>query len=121
MSKELAEGTDLYRYVYPGWIRADGISSAAFDGEELSCDDASLCTATDTHARLDASRGGGVARFAVGFARREEQQIVPDPLLTNAAHVLVRGKKNKTRRRAFAREAERRGWAFPPTAPPVEP
>lgn len=118
MMRAVPGDADLYRWIHPSWILSNRISSAAFNDEEMSCDDGSLCPPEDTHARRDSGRGGGVGRFTADFARGEEQAVLPSPELGNPAHVTVEGKKPKARRKRFAEEAWERGWAVAPTAPP---
>lgn len=106
---DIPDEVDLYRRIHPTHVKPDGaISSAAFKDPDLSCDDSRQCGPEITGGRGCCT---GVAKFHAGFARERGQSVEADPELDNPAHCLVRGNK-KRECKAFAIEANRRGWAW---------
>lgn len=100
---EVADSETLHRRIHPDFVRPDGsVSSQAFTDMELSVDRGDYWEVAQTLIGYD---GFGVASVIASFARDLQQEVVPDKLLLNPAHALVKGKKTKSVARALARSA----------------
>ncbi len=93
----------LFRRIPRNWVNPDSghISSAAFDGHEMSVNWEKYATAEET-ARQDVTGNTvAVVSLVAGFCRTVEQEVIHDPvpmegdMPANPAHALVRGRKSK--------------------------
>jgi hypothetical protein len=85
------------------------VSSAAFDGDEMSVALASEAGTPDL--MLGSHEEFGVVALEAGLVRSRQQIVVRDPLPDQPAHALVIGRKTDSVRRALARAAR---WVVRP-------
>ncbi len=99
--KPLADDELLWRRIHPKQIVNGRVSSEAFFDPEMSVDVASIqkCMANTLET------GSGIAELSCRSARKLNQCVTTDPLPSNAAHAIVRGKKTKSTRRKLRDEA----------------
>src|SRR3990170_1644051 len=98
--QEIADADDLYRRIHPLQVRDGRPTSAAFTDPELSVDLARLTTPEHS---LSGHATHGLASITAGHARSLRQDVFHEPLETNPAHALVRGKKTPSIARSLAR------------------
>lgn len=93
MSEEcIPDSEKLWRRIHADHLLdGDRVSSAAFSGDQMSVDIASI----QRNMSITLSDGVGVAEFECAAARKLDQQVVADPLKSNPAHALVKGHKTK--------------------------
>lgn len=104
-AEEILNEDELYRPFLDVWLKNDGnISSAAFQNtsntDDMSVDLARLTTPKKTVSEYPSC---GVASLLAGLARKLDQQVLNDPIPTNVAHSIVRGKKTKSIRKKLAK------------------
>lgn len=94
----------LFRRIHKHfWLDPDSglLSSAAFDGFEMSVNWQAYATAEETGTQDTTGNTVAVVSLVAGFCRSLEQAVVHDPLPeqegkpANLAHTLVRGRKSK--------------------------
>lgn len=94
----------LFRRIHKHfWLDPDSglVSSAAFDGLEMSVNWQAYATAEETGTQDTTGNIVAVVSLVAGFCRTLEQTVVHDPLPekdgkpANPAHTLVRGRKSK--------------------------
>ena len=108
-AQEIAGADDLYRRIHPSQVKEGRPTRAAFTDPELSVDLARLTTSEQS---LSGHASHGLASIKAGHARSLGQDVFHDPLETNPAHALVKGKKTPRIGRSLARSAK---WeALPP-------
>ena len=107
--QEIADADDLYRRIHPLQVKDGRPTSAAFTASELSVDLAKLTTPEQS---LSDCASYGLASITAGHARSLGQEVFHDPVESNPAHALVKGKKTASIARSLARSA--RWQVFPP-------
>lgn len=100
--QEVADADDLYRRIHPLQVKDGRPTSAAFKHTELSVDLAQLTTPGQS---LSGYASHGLASITARHARSLRQDVFHDPLETNPAHALVRGKKTPGIAKSLARSA----------------
>ena len=99
----LSDDELLWRRIHRDHVRSDGrVSSAAFSGDEMSVDVASI----QLDMSITLSGGAGVGEIKTETAHKLGQDVVSDPLPGEPAHALVIGHKTRSVRRAL-RDAAR--------------
>lgn len=113
----------LWRRIPPGWVVWDHNrgtarpSSQAFrddsDGSPMSVFLAAVMQeiGRGPYDAIAGHTGYALAWMTAGLARRCEQGVARDPLPDEPAHGVVFGKKTRSARKTFAREA---AWVIPP-------
>ena len=105
----IADADDLHRRIHPSQVKDGRPTRAAFTDPELSVDLARLTTLEQS---LSGHATHGLASIRAGHARSLGQDVFHDPLDTNPAHAIVKGKKTPRIGRSLARSAK---WeVFPP-------
>ena len=103
-SEPIPDSALLFRRIHKDfWLDPDSgrVSSAAFDGLEMSVNWQAHATAEETGTQDKSGNTVAVVSLLAGFCRTLEQTVVHDPLPekdgqpANPAHTLVRGRKSK--------------------------
>ena len=103
-SIQILDHHDLYRRIHPSQANGEKIISGAFNDYNLSVVLAKLSSPQKT---LKGFHGYGLVSLITGFLRNEcEQEVLHDPIRSNHAHSLVRGKKNKKMQRKIRDHAK---------------
>ncbi len=104
VTEPIPDSAVLFRRIHKHfWINAESgvVSSAAFDGFEMSVNWQEYATAQETGTRDTTGNTVAVVSLVAGFCRTLEQTVVHDPSPpqsdqpANPAHALVRGRKSK--------------------------
>lgn len=101
--QEIADADDLYRRIHPSQVKDGRPTRAAFTDPELSVDLARLTTPEQC---LSGHASHGLASITAGHARSLGQDVFHNPLGTNPAHALVKGKKTPRIGRSLAGSAK---------------
>ena len=101
--QEIADADDLYRRIHPLQVRDGRPTSAAFTDPELSVDLAKLTTPQPS---LSDYASHGLASIIAGHARSLRQEVFHNPVESNPAHALVKGKKTPSIAKSLARSAK---------------
>ncbi len=103
-SEPIPDSALLFRRIHRAFFDFDSgrVSSAAFDGLEMSVNWDRFATAEETAVQDKSGNTVAVAALATEFCRSVEQTVVHDPrpeegsIPANPAHALVRGRKSKS-------------------------
>jgi len=114
--QEIADADDPYRRIHHSQVKEGRPTRAAFTDPELSVD---LARLTTPEQRLTGHASHGLASITAGHARSLGQDVFHDPLETNPAQAIVKGKKTARIGKSLARSAT---WVLlPPNNPAVIP
>lgn len=109
-TRNVADAEILHRRVPPIWVKDNGRPcSAAFDHLDMSVDRAAITSPEET---LRNHENFGIVSLVTKQMRDLDLPVVPDPILLNPGHALVKGKKTGSIKKQIVRLAR---WVITPS------